>query len=199
MVIIAILMIIGYIYIIFSFNAEPINEKIDNTSNKTEINTTDRQSEEYYIVHLWPINKYSEEFPDIEYEINYGTSNPLINLRAYWYTGEEYSATYRGTIRGYRYFSVHFENTTNKILKIIWEKSSLVYGGNSFLPFISGQKYINANRPMPPTIVPPNSTIKKTVYSSGQVYYNERYNSWSTHLIPTLDIQIVFCVQLANR
>jgi len=56
MVIIAILMIIGYIYIIFSFNAEPINEKIDNTSNKTEINTTDRQSEEYYIVHLWQAN-----------------------------------------------------------------------------------------------------------------------------------------------
>ena len=44
-------------------------------------------------------------------------------------------------------------NTTDSIIKVNWSKSSISYNGRVYVPFITGQKYIDHNNPMPPSVL----------------------------------------------
>jgi len=93
-------------------------------------------------------------------------------------------------------FDISIKNNTDKIVRIVWEKSSLTYNGNSYTPFIEGQKYTNSSEPMAPTVVPAKGQIGKAVFSSGQPYYKSgKYGGWRMRTITASDIVIVLCLE----
>lgn len=74
-------------------------------------------------------------------------------------------------IEGTKGFLVAMKNTSSRVVSIVWEKSSVFYNGTSNAPFIQGQKYSEATKPMSPMIIPPGETVKKEIYSSRQPFY----------------------------
>lgn len=93
-------------------------------------------------------------------------------------------------------FDISITNRTDKIIRIVWEKSSLTYYGNSYTPFIEGQKYSNSSEPMAPTVIPANGQIGKSVFSSGQPYYKSgEYGGWRMRTINAPVILIVLCIE----
>lgn len=113
----------------------------------------------------------------IEYDkkIEYDSENPLVNIDVY----PKYTT---GFLKGYEGFSVNLKNNTSKVVKIDWDNSSISYGyNNSSYPFFMvGQKYADAGKSVPATIISGNSSELKSVFSSGQVrYVSGRYGGWT--------------------
>ena len=93
-------------------------------------------------------------------------------------------------------YSVSIENKTDSIIKMVWEKSAVYYEGNSSLPFITGQKYIDSNSPMSPTVIPAHGTNKTGVYSADQVYYvSGKYGGWRMSNLPTFNTKLLLCIE----
>ncbi len=93
-------------------------------------------------------------------------------------------------------FFVEFRNTSNDPVFIVWEKSLLKYNNGSFSPFVQGQRYEDYSRPMSAMIIPPNSTVRKYIYSSQQVYKEAgKSRNWKLKSIDTDHVVLVFYVQ----
>ena len=73
---------------------------------------------------------------------------------------------------GFGGFYCTFKNNTEKTVRIVWDESSLNYNGSTYVPFIEGQKYIDAQNPMSPAAITKNGSISKGVYSSNQPHYS---------------------------
>lgn len=97
---------------------------------------------------------------------------------------------------GTKGYGLFVENKSDAIIKVDWSKSSIFYNNNSSLPFITGQKYIDKNEPMSPSIVPKNGKFDISVYSSDQVYYSiGKYGGWELRLIPTYESTVIICIE----
>ena len=100
---------------------------------------------------------------------------------------------------GFKGFSVVFKNNTDKIARIVWERSSITYAGQSYTPFIDGQKYAEASRPMAPTIVPGRGSVEKGVFSAGQPFFESvMFDDWRMRAIPADNVSLIFCVQSSD-
>ena len=99
------------------------------------------------------------------------------------------------SIGGIDSFTCKFVNNSDEIVKVVWEGSSLYYNGNSHVPFIDGQKFVEANRPMAAAVIPRGGFLEKSVYSSGQVAY---YSGWRTFTIKDNPVQIIFQIDSKN-
>ena len=123
---------------------------------------------------------------DVTYE--YESDNPAMSIvvSPKWDSG--------WLLSGYGGFACGFTNNTSKVAKIVWEGSTIYYGGSSYLPFIEGQKYIDAkSNPMPATALPKEGYLLKMVYSSEQPrYVSGQYGGWRMDPISTKSIQIIF-------
>ncbi len=112
-----------------------------------------------------------------------------IDVKPNW---EQASLTNNAGISG---LSTTIKNNTNKIVRIVWEKSSVSYGGHSHLPFITGQKFINASTPASPTVIPANGSDTKMVFSSDQPFYaSAGFVGWRVRTIQANQITLVLCV-----
>jgi hypothetical protein len=105
----------------------------------------------------------------------------------------EWETTGRFRYLGLSGFSVDITNNTDKVIRVIWEKSSVSYSGSSYTPFLDGQKFINASEPMAPTTIPARGVVSKTIYSSGQPRYNDGWEM--IPLAPAGTFVIVLCVE----
>lgn len=101
---------------------------------------------------------------------------------------------------GIVHFLVKFNNKSNELIKILWEESSIIYNGSSYVPFLAGQKYIDAGKPVSPKIIPKNTSIQEEVYSSGQIKYgyNGFKTGWYTTTIDSKKSILVFCIEKAG-
>lgn len=96
-------------------------------------------------------------------------------------------------------FSCKFTNHSDGLVKVVWEGSSLYYDGNSSVPFIDGQKYADADKPMVAAIIPRGGFLEKTVFSSEQVYYmSGKYGGWGMLPIEANPVQIIFQIDSEN-
>ncbi len=100
-------------------------------------------------------------------------------------------------ISGLDSFAVTVKNNTDSIAKVIWEESSITYGGSSYVPFIGGQRFADAGTPASPMIIPRGASAAQTVHSPGQVYYsNDQYSSgWKLGRINASNVVLVFCIE----
>lgn len=92
-------------------------------------------------------------------------------------------------------YNLIVKNTSDSIIKVNWEKSSINYGSVSSLLFITGQKYIDANNPMPASTIPVNGSLTKEVYSSNQVFYGGTTVGWMMMPIKSYDSTLVICIE----
>ena len=107
--------------------------------------------------------------------------------------GWENSGKGNGRITG---FFVEFRNTSNEPVFIVWEKSLLKYNNGSFSPFVQGQRYEDYTHPMSAMVIPPNSTVRKYIYSSQQVYREAgKSGNWKLKSIEADHVSLVFYVQ----
>lgn len=97
------------------------------------------------------------------------------------------------SIGGIDSFTCKFVNNSDEIVKVVWEGSSLYYNGNSHVPFIDGQKFVEANRPMVAAIIPRQGILEKSVYSSDQF----RYGNYK-QTIEANPVQIIFQIDSEN-
>lgn len=115
--------------------------------------------------------------------------------------GREYSGKENGKGNGVGNswisgFYVEFRNPNNYPVYIVWEKSSVKYDGKAFSPFVQGQRYEDFSRPMNSMMVPPNSTVRKYIYSSQQPYREAgKSGNWKMRPIESDNVLLVFCVQ----
>ena len=121
---------------------------------------------------------YESETPAVTLEVSPSRSNNLF-----------YGAAFEG-------FYCTFKNNTEKTVRIVWDESSLNYNGITYVPFIEGQKYIDAQNPMSPAAITKNGSISKGVYSSNQPYYRSgEYGGWSMYPIHANEVQLLFLVK----
>lgn len=121
---------------------------------------------------------YESETPAVTLEVSPSWSNNLI-----------YGAGFGG-------FYCTFKNNTEKTVRIVWDESSLNYNGSTYVPFIEGQKYIDAQNPMSPAAITKNGSISKGVYSSNQPHYTSgKYGGWSMNPINANEVQLLFLVK----
>lgn len=100
---------------------------------------------------------------------------------------------------GFGGFICTFTNNTEKSVKVVWDESSLNYNGSAYVPFIEGQKYINAQEPMSPAAIAKGGTITKGVYSSNQPHYTSgQYGGWSMLPIKANTVQLLFFIKSAD-
>ena len=68
------------------------------------------------------------------------------------------------------------------------------------MPFIEGQKYIEAkSNPMPATALPKGGYLLKMVYSSEQPYFSSgKYGGWRMNPLRAESIKIIFQIDSEN-
>jgi hypothetical protein len=92
------------------------------------------------------------------------------------------------------------KNNTNQILRIHWDKSSISYNNSSHTIFLSGQKFIDATKPVPATVIPANGTDSKSLFSSQQPFYaTAGFVGWRIVPIQAKKITLVLCVAAGDR
>jgi len=91
---------------------------------------------------------------------------------------------------------IRINNNTSGIIRISWEKSSVNYAGNSGGVFLDGMKYIDSGKAPPVTVIAPNSSVAKTVFSSLQPYFYS--SSWQMKPMKT-PVQILLCIEAEGK
>lgn len=86
------------------------------------------------------------------------------------------------------------KNTTDSIIKVNWSKSSISYNGRVYVPFLTGQKYIDHNNPMPPSVLASGGVMNIEVYSSDQPNYSSDLG-WIMVAIPSYSTVVTICVE----
>lgn len=127
-------------------------------------------------------------------QIDYESENPVVTLAI----TPNWANSIFGS--GFRGFYCTFTNHSDKSAKVVWDESSLNYNGNTYVPFIDGQKYINAQEPMSPAVIAKGGTISKGVYSSNQPYYmSGKYGGWSMNPIEANEVQLLFMIKSDSK
>lgn len=123
-------------------------------------------------------------------KIDYDSESPAVSL--------EVSPTWSNTIYGSGFggFFCTFKNNTERVVRIVWDESSLNYNGSTYVPFIEGQKYADAQNPMSPAAITKGGSISKGVYSSNQPHFRSgKYGGWSMMPINASEVQLIFMVR----
>ncbi len=97
-------------------------------------------------------------------------------------------------------FYCTFSNNTDKVAKVVWEESSVNYNGSSYVPFIDGQKYINAQEPMSPTAIAKKGTLSKKVFSSAQPeFVSGAYGGWCMRPMAQDHVQLLLMIKSSDK
>lgn len=63
------------------------------------------------------------------------------------------------------------ENKSEDYVEIVWDSSSI---GSSKV-FIAGQKFTDAGKPVPNSIIPPHTAVESNIWPADEIYY---YRGW---------------------
>lgn len=76
-------------------------------------------------------------------DVQYESETPMVNVevKPFWSTNIINGSGIGG-------FTCTFTNNTDKVAKVVWAESSVNYNGSSYVSFLDGQKYIQAQEPM---------------------------------------------------
>ena len=97
-------------------------------------------------------------------------------------------------------FSIRIENLTDSAVKIIWNNSSITDDVGTHRFFMDGMRYIDANKDIPPTVMPPRGSISRAIYSADSVKYGSGLsNIWIIHAMKGTDFTITVCVEIQGQ
>lgn len=133
-------------------------------------------------------------------DVTYESENPSVTVKVepFWMND-----LMNGT--GIGGFNCIFTNNTDKVAKVVWDESSINYNGTSYVPFIEGQKYTNAQEPMSSMAIAKGVTLSKQVYSSAQPHFvSGTYGGW--RMYPMSDttttnnkVQLIFLIKAKDK
>lgn len=93
-------------------------------------------------------------------------------------------------------YATVIKNKTNSVISINWSKTSINYNMKSSLPFIEGQKYVNAHSPMSNSIIPVDGKYGGGIYAADQVRYDKVLTkSWTMDMIPAFDTTLTIAIE----
>ena len=98
---------------------------------------------------------------------------------------------------GTRGFLLTLKNISDEAVLIDWSKSSIAYGSTSSSIGQEGQKYKDANTPMPPLVLPVGNTQERYIFAANQIAYEKngwtgKYE-WVVKPIPLMDMIVTIC------
>lgn len=128
-------------------------------------------------------------------DVQYESETPMVSVevKPFWSTNIINGSGIGG-------FTCTFTNNTDKVAKVVWAESSVNYNGSSYVPFLDGQKYIQAQEPMSPTAIAKGGTLSKNVYSSAQPdFMSGKYGGWRMMPMAQDKVQLVLMVKGDNR
>lgn len=112
---------------------------------------------------------------------------------SYIWNNKDYDHDFDWDVSGILGFNLIVKNNSSKNLKIVWENSSLFYNNKSFLPFLDGQKFIDANTPLKPSVIPSLGIYQGNIFSSEQI--NLISSRWIVTTISSPEIVIILCLE----
>lgn len=78
-------------------------------------------------------------------------------------------------------------NKTDSTIRVIWDEAAFIQiDGSTERVMHSGVRYIERDRPQPPSVVPPGARLDDIILPTSNVYYiSGQYGGWRTHdIIP---------------
>lgn len=105
-----------------------------------------------------------------------------------------------GGSRKYKGVLLTVENATDDVVTVKWSASTIGFDGLSHSVFLTGQKYIDAGRPMPDQVIAPKSKIETGVYPADNVHYvSGRYGGWEMRGIIDRTVALTLCVETGTE
>jgi len=92
-------------------------------------------------------------------------------------------------------FAIEVKNSTSGNIRINWNNCSISDAEGTYRVFLSGQKYVNANDPIPPLVIPPNGKVNRTVCSADHVEYVTWGKTWRINPMKGLEFTVVLCIE----
>lgn len=93
-------------------------------------------------------------------------------------------------------FRVAIINKSNDVAHIVWDSSSIRENNNSHPLITESQKYIDAGKSIPPTLLVPGTQFSTTICPSDRVEFI--YGNWSIRVLPGSTFSIVLCFSINN-
>ena len=93
-------------------------------------------------------------------------------------------------------FSVSVSNNTGKIIKVKFDESSISYNRKTSLPFIDGQKYVDAGNPPPNKIVPNGTKSDFSLYAANQISWGN--GNWHISSMGN-DVTVVLAIEINSK
>lgn len=93
-------------------------------------------------------------------------------------------------------FNVLVQNNTGRIIKVKFEESSITYNGKTSVPFIEGQKYLDAGNPPPNKIIPNGTTSEFSMYAANQVSWE--YSNWHVSSMGD-NVTVILAVEIESK
>lgn len=75
---------------------------------------------------------------------------------------------------GLSHINIEITNKGDAVTKILWDQSGIYFNSASSLIFTTGQRYLDANKPMSATSIPPGVTVRMPLYAGSEVIYYSR-------------------------
>jgi len=94
-----------------------------------------------------------------------------------------------------------FKNRTNDLLRIIWDHTSFIDEyGKAHRVIHSGVRYMEKDKPMPPTEVSPGTSIADVIHPVDYIYFSEEWKQLPVVLAPiNKEFSVVLAVQHGNK
>lgn len=132
--------------------------------------------------------------PAREFQINITPEKELpgvtIAVEPVWHTGLLGS--------GFEGFRLSIDNQSDNLIRISWERSSIITGSDSAPLFIEGQKYSDAGKPAPDMAIPSKTLIRKEIFSSTQPQFLTG-SGWFMYPIASATVTLLINVQAAGN
>jgi secreted PhoX family phosphatase len=92
-------------------------------------------------------------------------------------------------------FTINVKNNSRSIIKIIWDNSSITDENGTHRLFLDGQKYVDANKSIPPQVIPPGGNITKAVFSADNIEYVSYGRTWRINPMKGHNFTLTICVE----
>lgn len=93
-------------------------------------------------------------------------------------------------------FKVKIKNETGKIIKLKFDESSITYNDKTSVPFIEGQKYIDAGNIPPTKIIPKGNSSDVLLFAANQISWVN--DDW--HIAPMSDdVTVILAIEIDSK
>ena len=100
----------------------------------------------------------------------------------------------------FRGVTIGIKNLTKLPVIVVWDQSSINYGGTSHAVFLDGQKYIDAGRGVPNQVIAAGMYVTHAVFPADNVFYiSSQYGGWNLKPILAEEVSVLLSVKVGGE